>query len=463
MIEPRGRDGVKGAMIIRFAVIAALAPAALAAQTPTSPLPTPPGVNPPNVVTRSVIPVDRVVAVVGDQPVLWTQVLTAINQRRAQGMQLPPDSAGQADLARSILSELVDEEILVQKAKELKLEASETEIATAVDRQIRNVRAQFQSEELYRTELRSAGMGSPEEYRRSLVEQFRRQNLQQKAFAELRKLAKPVNVTEEEVAGAFEQSRAELQKRPATVTFRQIIVAPKAAADAKARAKARADSLLVELKTGGDFELIAKRESMDPGTKAVGGDLGWNRRGSGLVPEFERMMFALRPGDLSPVFETAFGYHIVRVDRVQAAEVKARHILIAPTIDSADVARAKVEADSVAAHWRRGVSYDSLSARHHDPTEEKGVLQPFVKDSLPASYQAALTGAKEGDITAPFQLANPRGQPKYGVLQVVTETAAGEYVASEIRDRIRSQLSEERAIRNLLDSLRQQTYVSLRL
>jgi peptidyl-prolyl cis-trans isomerase SurA len=80
---------------------------------------------------------------------------------------------------------------------------------------------------------------------------------------------------------------------------------------------------------------------MDPGTKQLGGDLGWNRRGGGLVPEFEQMMFALRPGDVSPVIKTAFGYHIIKVDRVQSAEVKARHILISPVIDSADVARAK--------------------------------------------------------------------------------------------------------------------------
>jgi peptidyl-prolyl cis-trans isomerase SurA len=446
-------------MMIRIAALAALSPIALFAQV-TQP-PTTPAVVPR--ATANPISIDRVVAIVGDQPVLWSQLLTAINQRRAQGMQLPPDSAAQAALSRSVLSELVDEEILVQKAKELKLEASESDIAAAVDRQIRGVRAQFQSEEEYRTELRNAGLGTPEDYRRGLVEQYRKQNLQQKAFAELRKQAKPVNVTEEEIAAAFERSRADLQKRPATITFRQIIVAPRASAPAKARAKARADSLLAEIKKGGDFEQIAKRESMDPGTKALGGDLGWNRRGSGLVPEFEMMMFALRPGDLSPVVETAFGYHIIRVDRVQAAEVKARHILISPAIDSSDLAVARTEADSVAARWRRGVPYDSLVAKHHDPTEEKGVLQPFVKDSLPASYSAALVGAKEGDITDPFQLANPRGHPKFAVVQVVTETAAGEYVAGEIRDQIRAQLAEERAIRQMLDSLRKQTYVSLRL
>jgi len=440
-------------MIKRLIVAAALVPVVVGAQNPaTTARPVPPS-----------LPIDRVVAIVGDQPVLWSEVLTAINQRRAQGMQLPPDSAGQTALARTVLGELVDEEMLVQKAKEMKLEVSESDIATAADRQIKQVRAQFKSDEEYRNELRNAGLGSPEEYRKSLVEQYRRQNLQQKAFAELRKKAKPVNVTDEEVTAAFERSRADLQKRPATVTFRQIIVAPHASPAAKAKAKARADSLLAEIRKGGDFEQIAKRESMDPGTKQLGGDLGWNRRGSGLVPEFERMLFALRPGEVSPVIETAFGYHIIRVDRVQAAEVKARHILIAPVIDSADVAAAKVEADTVAAQWRRGVPYDTLVAKHHDPTEEKGVLQPFPRDSLPASYLAALTGAKAGDITNPFQLANPRGQPKYAILQIVTATDAGEYNQNEIRDQIRAQLSEERSIRQLLDDMRKQTYVSIRM
>ena len=440
-------------MLKRLLVIAVLVPATLAAQTPAA----------SSAAVPAAIPIDRVVAIVGDQPLLWTDVVTAINQRRAQGMQLPTDSAGQAALAHTVLNELVDEEILVQKAKEMKLEATESDIGPAVDRQIKNVRAQFKSDEEYRTELRNAGMGSPDEYRKSLIDQSRRRNLQQKAFTELRKQAKPVNVTDEEVNAAFEHSRADLQKRPATITFRQIIVAPHASPESKARAKAHADSLLVEIRKGGDFEQIAKRESMDPGTKALGGDLGWNRRGSGLVPQFEAVMFALRPGDVSPVIETAFGYHIIRVDRVQSAEVKARHILIAPVIDSADVARAKVEADSVSARWRRGVSYDSLVAKHHDPTEEKGVLQPFAIDSLPASYSAAVASTKAGDITDPFQLANPRGQPKFAVLQIVTETAAGEYVASEIRDQIRAQLSDERSIRKLLDELRKETYVSLRL
>ena len=440
-------------MIKRLLAAAVLLPAGLFAQTPaTAARPIP-----------SALPIDKVVAIVGDQPLLWSDVLTTINQRRAQGLQLPPDSAGQAALARQVLGELIDEEILVQKAKEMKLEVVESDVTSAADRQIKQVRSQFATDEEYRNELRKAGLGSPDEYRKSLIDQYRRQQFQQKAFAELKKKAKPANIGDDEISAAFERSKTDLQKRPATVTFRQIVVAPHASAAAKAKAKARADSLLAEIRKGGDFEQIAKRESMDPGTKQLGGDLGWNRRGGGLVPEFEAVMFALRPGEVSPVVETAFGYHIIRVDRVQSAEVKARHILIAPEIDSADVARARTEADSVAAQWRRGVSYDTLLKKYHDPTEEKGVLQPFPRDSLPASYGGALAGAKPGSITQPFELANPRGAPKFAVLQVVTLTEAGEYKESEIRDQIRQQLTDERSIRALLDDLRKQTYVAIKL
>ena len=432
-------------------------PAMLAAQNP-SPLPTRVAQAPP----RSAIPVDRVVAVVGDQVILWSDVMNSINQQRAAGLQLPADSAGQAALAKDALSALVDEEILVQKAHLMKIDVTQDEVNRSVDDQVRRVRSQFQTEDEYRNELKNAGFGTPEEYRRTLYEQFYRRALQQRVFEELRKTAVGRNVSDAEINEAFEKNKESLQAAPATVTFRQVVVAPKASPEAKKRAKAKADSLLVEIRKGGDFEQIAKRESMDAASKAQGGDLGWNRRGA-MVPEFERMMFALAPGQVSPVIETAFGYHIIKVDRVQAAEVKARHILIAPVIDSADVAAAKQEAELVATQLRNGASFDSVVAKHHDPAEEKGILQPFVRDSLPASYAAAIAGKKPGDVTDPFELANPRGAAKWAVVQLVTVNEAGQYNEAEVKERIRTQLVAEKATRALLDQLRKQTFVSIRL
>jgi peptidyl-prolyl cis-trans isomerase SurA len=388
--------------------------------------------------------------------------MSSINQQRAAGLQLPPDSAGQAALAKDALDALVDEEILVQKAHLLKIEVTPDEVNRSVEDQVRRVRQGFQTDEEFRAELRKAGFGTPEEYRRTLYEQFYRRALQQRVFEELRKTAVARNVSEAEINEAFEKNKGALQSAPATVTFRQVVVAPKASAAAKARAKAKADSLLVELKKGGDFELIAKRESMDEASKPQGGDLGWNRRGA-MVPEFERAMFSLPPGALSGVVETAFGFHIIKVDRVQAGEVKARHILISPKIDSTDVAAARAEAQLVATQLRNGAAFDSIVAKHHDPAEEKGILQPFVRDSLPASYSTALAGKKAGDVTEPFELASPRGVSKWAVVQLVTVNEAGQYDEAEIKDRIRSQLVAEKATRSMLDDLRKQTFVSLRL
>lgn len=440
---------MSGDMLKKILFALAAAPVALAAQSLTP------------AARRTDFPVDRVVAVVGAQPILWSEVMSNINQQRAQGLSLPADSLGQEKLARQVLNDLVDEEILIQKAKELKIEVQDTELAPNVDRQIQSVRSQFPSDAEFRTELRKAGMGTPEEYRRTLMDQFRRRQIQQRVFSELQKKAKPRNVSEAEIDSAFERNRTELQKRPATLTFRQIVVAPKASAKARLVARTKADSLLAEIRRGGDFENIAKRESMDPGSKAVGGDLGWTRRGA-TVPQFERVMFALNPGQISPVFETAFGFHVLRVDRVQAGEVKARHILIIPVIDSTDLERGRLEADSVARQWRSGVAFDSLAARHHDPAEERGILQPFPKDSLPLSYSQAITEKKAGDITDGFQLAGARGQVKYAVVQIVTMTDVGQYDPKEIRAQIRTQLAAERSTREMLDEMRKLTFVAIK-
>jgi peptidyl-prolyl cis-trans isomerase SurA len=147
---------------------------------------------------------------------------------------------------------------------------------------------------------------------------------------------------------------------------------------------------------------------------------------------------------------------------VQAGEVKARHILITPVIDSADILRGRATADSVARLWRSGVPFDTLAAKFHDPAEEKGILQPFPKDSLPASYSQAVEGKKAGDITDPFQLAGSRGQVKFAVVQVATVTDVGQYDMKQIREQIRTQLAAERSTREMLDEMRKQTFVAIK-
>ena len=410
----------------------------------------------------AVVPVDRVIAIAGDHPILWSEVLEEYNTRRAQGaLQIPTDTVEHRKLVERIIDELIDAEVLVQKAVVEKVEVADGDVLPDVETQLKKIRDQFKSDQEFRSALAGAGFGTPEEYRRTLVEAAKRQQVQRKLIEKMKgdgKLVRAV-VSEADVLAMYEQNRNTLPKRPAQVTFRQIIISPSPSPAAKAKARARIDSLLVEIQRGGNFELIAKRESMDPSNKETGGDLGWNRRGA-MVPEFDRMMFALPPGVISPVIETSFGFHIIRVDKVQPAEVKARHILIVPALDSLDEQRAHKLADSVANAWRTGTRYDSLSARFHDPDEVKAFNDPFPTKELPPAYLEALKNLKVNEISAPFAIENQRrGTKKFVVFQLLSSQDEGLYSVGEVRERIRAQLVEERSMRRFIDGLRAGTFV----
>jgi peptidyl-prolyl cis-trans isomerase SurA len=446
--------------LVSVAVLLAAAPFAAPAQQ--IPVPAPAQAT----TATTVIPLDRVVAIVGDVPITQSDVQERLLSKRQEGTQLPTDSAAfHTFLVDVVVKELVEEELLLQKGKELKIEVPDEDVNNTVDKQIKDIRGRFASDAEYRSELQKAGLGTPEEFRRFRADQVRRSETITRTVKKLRDDGKVIsaNVTDAEVEDAYQRNKSTLPKREASVSWRQIIIAPKPTAAAKAKARAKADSLLAEIKAGGDFELIAKRESDDLGSKQSGGDLGWNRRGR-MVPEFDRWMFALAPGQLSPVIETAFGFHIIRVDRVQPGEVKARHILIAPKIDSADVERAKLEADSVVAAWRAGAPFDSLAKVHHDfaSGEETTLLTPFPRAQLPPPYQAAFADKHPKDFVT-FEIPGNASVPaKVVVARIAAVEEGGDFTLDEVKERFRSRLAEEGGIKRLMDTLRKQTYVAVR-
>lgn len=415
------------------------------------------------------VQLDSIVAVVGTTPILLSDLFEAINQRRAAGIQLPSDSAGQMAFARDVLNGLIDEEVLVQRAQaDTGVTVDEADVLNSTEQEMKRQRSRFQSDADFAAALRQSGFGPPDEYRRWLGEQVRRGALQRRLVEKLRRAGKiiPVGVTEAEIAEAVQNEKKQLGRKPPTVTFRQIVVPTQASAKALAAARAKAESLHKDIKAGADFELLAKRESMDTTTNKNGGDLGWQRRQT--IPGYEQLdalLFVLNPGQLGPVVETPDGYHVVRVDRVRPGEVKARQILIRPAYDSSDIARAHVRADSVLALWKAGqLPLDTLYARYHDPIEEKGSLQPFPRSELPESYATAFAAGKPNEFVGPFRIEDAaRGVPKYVVAQLIDVDSGGEYTDAELRDRLRESLAEAKAIRRLIDTLKKETYVSVRL
>src|SRR6266850_1311431 len=173
--------------------------------------------------------IDRVVAVVGTRPILASQIEEEMVQAQAQGQPIPPDSAGRMVMRRQILDRLIELEILVQQAeRDTSIKVTDQEVLDQVEQTYQNVRKQFASESDFRDQIRQARFGSVEEWRRWLADEQRRQLYAQRLIEAQRQKGKlrPIPPTEAQMREFWEQNKAQQPRRPATVSFRQIVVRP---------------------------------------------------------------------------------------------------------------------------------------------------------------------------------------------------------------------------------------------
>ncbi|MHB1327586.1 MAG: peptidylprolyl isomerase [Gemmatimonadales bacterium] len=411
--------------------------------------------------------IDRIVAVVGTRPILLSEVQERM-LIELRGRPAPTDQAVVNQMQRGILESLVNEELVIQQAmRDTTIKVTDEEITQSVDQLYRNVRAQYQSEEQFRTELQRTGFQTLEEWRTFSAEQQRRTFLANRFWDNLRQrgTVKDVPPTDQEMRQYFDQQKGNFEPRPELVSFRQIVIAPQPSDSARSTALQLADSILVELRKGADFATAARRFSMDPGTREQGGSLNWIRRGQGYDPRFEAVAFALRPGQISNPVETGFGFHLIQVERVQAAEVQVRHILIMPVIDSTNADSAYVLAERVRAALAAGASFDSLQRIHHDRMEEREVQQyPIAQLAQQAAgYGQAFAGLAEGGVAPLFQLPSPDPlRSKWAVVQLSRRTPAGEVRYEDVREQIRRNLARRLGESRHLERLRKASFVQIR-
>ena len=412
----------------------------------------------------ALVPVDRIVAVVGNRALMRSQLDEQFYQLiTSLGVTGPSTAADSARLRRQILEDMVDDELMVQQAqKDTTIKVTDAEVIESVEKTLRDIRQKYPNEFEFQKELRAAGFVSMEEYRRFMVEQARRDMFRSRLTDVLKEQGtlKPVQPTEQEMRAFFDAQKGQFGKRPATISFRQVVVVPQSTEQARAQARALADSITGELRKGADFAVAAKRFSQDPGSRDLGGDLGWTRRGM-FVPEFEKVAFALKPGQLADPVESSFGFHIIQLQRAQPGEIQARHILIVPELTESDIDRALELAQKVYAELKAGALVDSLQRRYSDPTEEREAAATPL-DRLPPVYARALADADSGTVVAPFALDGPGGRRKFAVVLVTEKRAEGEIRYEDVKDRVRGALADQLATRKYLQRLRSATYVDVR-
>ena len=216
------------------------------------------------------------------------------------GSAVPPEKRD--EVLRGVLDQLVAYHLLAQESRARKIAVGDAD----VDARIAEIKKSFPTEDAFKQGIAAQGL-TPEHLRAQA-----RTSLEVSKVIDA-EVGSKVNVGDAEV-GAFYQQNLERFKQGETVHASHILFG--AGQDAppaqKAEAKTKAQAALKVIKDGADFATIARAQSQDPGSAPNGGDLGFFPKGQ-MNPQFEDAAFKLKVGGLSPVVETPFGFHIIKV------------------------------------------------------------------------------------------------------------------------------------------------------
>jgi len=255
----------------------------------------------------------------------------------------------------------------------------------------------------------------------------------------------------EAAAKALYEQRLETYDVPEQVRARHILlrIEPGATAEAVAERQQQAEALRARLVAGEDFATLAGSASEDPGSKESGGDLGFFKRGQ-MVKPFEDAAFGLQPGELSPVFRSDFGFHVLRVEERKPAQLRsfdevkselAREILG----DEAAREKAQATADRLAQAVRAGKSLETAAREAQLTLERSGRLQRRPDGFVPGlgAAQDLLALA----FTLPAGASSPRIFEVSGKLALVQVLERSEPAPEEIAAAVeaeRKQLLEQK-------------------
>jgi peptidyl-prolyl cis-trans isomerase C len=235
-----------------------------------------------------------------------SRAVKALMAQNPQSGTLSPELMKQAE--SSTLDNLIAAELLYQAGSKLTIK----DLDKQVDDKFTQSKARFTSPAEFEKALKANDINEKE------LREYTRKDIIINSLVNT-EIAPAIKITDEDIK-KFYTENVDRFKRPESVKASHILIGvdQKATPEEKQKARAKADEILKKLKSGGDFAALAKSDSTCP-SKAQGGDLGFFSRGQ-MVPPFEKAAFAMKPGELSEVVETQFGYHIIKVTDKQAEE-----------------------------------------------------------------------------------------------------------------------------------------------
>jgi peptidyl-prolyl cis-trans isomerase D len=257
------------------------------------------------------------------------------------------------------------------------------------------------------------------------------------------------NVSDGDLRAFYDARKSEFD-RPAHAVLSVVYIPRLVSAADSAAVRSRINALRAEIAGGAKFEDVAKRESADSVSAAQGGSLGKSTRGR-LVPEFEKVAYALKPGELSQPVLTQFGYHLIKLDARAGDTLSLRHILLRLQPSDSSAAKVDREADQLAK-----IAGSSDQPSKFDDAAKRLGLTPFRVTAIegePAQYGGkyipsvsawSFNGARPGETSDLFD-----AEDGYYLARLDTLTPGGktfDAVKSAVRERVAVERAVERSV-----------------
>lgn len=365
--------------------------------------------------------IDEVVWVVGDEPILKSDIEALRLQAETEGVRWD----GNPDCV--IPEQLAVQKLFLHQAAIDSIEVTESEITQSIDEQIN-----------YWIQLADGSKEKLEEYRKmsitqmrqSMHDEFKNRELIQKMKMQL---VQDIKVSPAEVRRYFQDLPEDsIPMVPTTVEVQVITRQPRVKVEEVNRVKDQLREFTDRVNKGETtFATLARLYSED-GSARQGGEIGYTPKAV-LDPTFASVAFNLTdPNKISKIVESEFGFHIIQLIDKRGERINVRHILLKPKVDREALDEAANQLDSVANDIRAGkftfddaatyISDDKDTKSNHglmaNTTEDRTRTSKFRMQDLPTEVARAVEELQVGEVSKSFEMVNSRGKTVVAIIKL---------------------------------------------
>jgi peptidyl-prolyl cis-trans isomerase SurA len=363
--------------------------------------------------------VDKIVAVVGKNDILYSDIEDQYMQMMAQGVKPMPSKC-------SIFEDLLAQKLLVNQADIDSLVVDDAQVEMELNDRINYFINQIGTEQKLIEYFGKSVLEIKEDMRDAVHEQMLMQKMRMQ-------ITENMSVTPAEVRSFYNNlPKDSIPFINAQVEISQIMIYPKTSEEAVFDVREKLLALRERIMNGENFATMAVLYSED-GSASKGGDIGWATKAELDDPAYAKAAFALKKGQVSKIVESSFGYYIIQLLDRTDDRVHTRHILMKPKISIDAKQKALDRLDSILTLVRVDSFTFGQAAQRYSQDEETlnngGTrVNPatgntkFLLDQFETSEHYIIRDLKVGEISEPYESKDDKGNLVYKAVQLKSKT-----------------------------------------